>query len=144
MAEDLEGIVIARDGPIARVKASRHSDCDNCGACPGDSAMVLDASNPLDAGVGQKVLLKVPEAGMLKAAFIVYVMPLLVTAFGAFIGGLTADRYAPGMFTTAQVIGGFVFFTFSLFAVLRYDRRSKKQSSMLPVIVKILGQQSPK
>jgi sigma-E factor negative regulatory protein RseC len=144
MAEDLEGIVIAREGALARVKASRHSDCDNCGACPGDSAMVLDVSNPLDAAVGQKVLLAIPEAGMLKAAFIVYVMPLLSSAFGAVGGGLIAERFSADMSTSGQVVGGVLFFILSLFVVFRYDRRSKKKASMLPVIVKILGQQSPK
>ena len=144
MAEDLEGIVIAIEGTLARVKASRHSDCDNCGACPGDSAMVLDARNPLNAVIGQKVLLEIPETGMLKAAFIVYVMPLLASAVGAIAGGAAGTNIAPDYSTAGQIIGGLFLFLCSLYAVFRYDRSSKKKASMLPVIVKIIGLQAPK
>ncbi|MBP1765422.1 MAG: positive regulator of sigma RseC/MucC [Firmicutes bacterium] len=82
MEKQQEGIVIETRGDMARVKTSRHNDCENCGACPGNSAIVLDARNPLDAKIGQRVVIEIQEVNMLKAAFIVYVLPLLAAFAG--------------------------------------------------------------
>ncbi|MHC1684600.1 MAG: SoxR reducing system RseC family protein [Clostridiaceae bacterium] len=36
----------------------RHSDCKNCGACPGDNSVIIDVDNKIGAKIGQMVLLK--------------------------------------------------------------------------------------
>ncbi|OPX91521.1 MAG: SoxR reducing system protein RseC [Pelotomaculum sp. PtaB.Bin117] len=84
--KEAEGIIIALDGKIAKVRAGRHSDCDSCGACPGDKAAVMDVYNRVDAKVGQRVIIEIPEANMLKAAFVVYLLPLITIFMGYLIG----------------------------------------------------------
>ena len=132
MAEEQEGVVIAVDGRQAQVRASRHSDCENCGACPGDMAMVLEADNAVGAQVGQRVLVRLQEVHMLRAAFVVYVLPLLAAAVGA-----AAGWYA-GASSTWATVGGVLAFVAALVYVRFYDR-SARQGTMQPCIVKILG-----
>ena len=81
-----EGIVVEVEGRIAKVKTSRHNDCENCGACPGNSAIVISAFSPMQVKPGQRVVVEVQEINMLKAAFVVYLMPLLAIFLGALEG----------------------------------------------------------
>jgi len=69
MQQQQEGVVVEVSGRIAKVKTSRHDDCENCGACPGNSAMILDVLNTMGAELGQRVLVKIQEINMLKAVF---------------------------------------------------------------------------
>lgn len=131
MAEEQEGVVIAVNGRQAQVRASRHSDCENCGACPGNMAMVLDVDNTLGAQTGQRVLVRLQEVHMLRAAFVVYVWPLLAAAGGAALG------WYAGASSTWATAGGVAALIAALIYVRSYDRRAR-QGTMLPCIVKIL------
>ena len=137
MQEEHEGIVIETSNSWARVKASRHSDCENCGACPGDSAMVMDVRNPLGAVTGQHVWVRVPEANMVKAAFIVFVLPLASVATGALIGGSGANFLSPDWESIGRIIGGLCCLLLSVGFIIRYDRRAKRNEAMTPVIVRV-------
>ncbi len=90
METQQEGIVLEVFDGTAKVKTSRHNDCENCGACPGNSAIVLEADNSLGAKPGQRVAVEVQEVNMLKAAFIVYVLPLIAIFVGVLIGNVVA------------------------------------------------------
>jgi len=138
MLEEHEGIVIAVTDHTASVKASRHSDCENCGACPGDNALVMDARNLIGAKVGQKVLVKIAETNMLRAAFIVYIMPLLSAAIGVWVGEKAAAYLNADFLLTGQILGGIIAFASSIYLVWRYDRHARGSVSMQPVVVKIL------
>jgi len=138
MEKQQEGIVIETRGDMARVKTSRHNDCENCGACPGNSAIVLDARNPLDAKIGQRVVIEIQEVNMLKAAFIVYVLPLLAAFAGVMTGGWLAARTGYEA-TWFQVVGGFIFFAFAIFYIKVFDRASRSDVAMQPVIIRILS-----
>ena len=138
MEKQQEGIVIELRGEMARVKTSRHNDCENCGACPGNSAIVLDALNPVGAKTGQRVVIEIQEVNMLKAAFIVYVLPLLAAFAGAVAGGWLAARvgYEPTWF---QVAGGLIFFAVAIFYIKVFDRSSHSDVAMQPVIIRVIS-----
>jgi len=138
MEKQQEGIVIETRGDMARVKTSRHNDCENCGACPGNSAIVLDARNPLDAKIGQRVVIEIQEVNMLKAAFIVYVLPLLAAFAGAMTGGWLAAKTGYEA-TWFQLVGGFIFFAFAVFYIKVFDRASRSDVAMQPIIIRILS-----
>ncbi|WP_243650516.1 SoxR reducing system RseC family protein [Anaerospora hongkongensis] len=59
------------------MKTTRHNDCENCGDCPGNSAIVISVNNALGAKLGQRVAIEVKEVNVLKSAFIVYILPLI-------------------------------------------------------------------
>ena len=84
--EEQVGIVLTVQGNTAEVRASRHSHCESCGACPGAEAMTLMAWNTPGAKVGQKVVFLVYEVSMIKAAFVTFALPLLTTLAGIGVG----------------------------------------------------------
>ncbi len=134
-----EGIVLEllADG-MAKVKTSRHNDCENCGACPGNSAMVLTARNPLGAKPGQLVAIEIKEVNMLKAAFIVYMQPLLAAFLGSLAGWWLAEKFFFAVLT-AQILGGVFGFGLAIGYVKYFDISSKTNLSMQPVIKEIVS-----
>jgi len=132
-----EGIVISVAGEMARVKTSRHNDCENCGACPGNSAIVLDARNPLGAKPGQLVLIEVQEVGMLKSAFIVYMLPLIAMFLGAMAGGYAAERFSHEALWF-QVAGAGAAFAAAVLYIRYFDKSASSNKNMQPVIIRVL------
>lgn len=139
MDKQQEGIVLeVTDNHMAKVKTSRHNDCENCGACPGNSALILDARNDLGAKPGQRVAIEVREVNMLKAAFIVYILPLIAIFIGVVAGGTFAEHsgYQPLWF---QIIGGTVAFILSVVYIKFFDSAARSDVKMQPTIIRILS-----
>jgi len=139
MKKEQIGIVIEIDGNMAKVRATRHGDCKNCGACPGENAMVVDARNPISAKVGQNVAFEIQEVNMLQAAFVVYIMPLVAIFLGALAGGYVADSIGSQSVVLFQVGGGILAFILSVLYIKFFDKSSSKNINMQPVITKILS-----
>jgi sigma-E factor negative regulatory protein RseC len=137
MKNNEEGIVVEVDGTAAKVRASRHGDCKNCGACPGDNAIVLDVQNPISAKPGQLVNFAIQETNMLQAAFIVYIMPLVAILVGALAGGMLANKLGQTV-STFRIGGAIVAIVLSIIYVKLYDSSSRKNIKMQPIITKIL------
>lgn len=138
MNKQQEGVVISVAGEMARVKTSRHNDCENCGACPGNAAIVLDARNPLGATPGQQVLIEVQEVGMLKSAFIVYMLPLISLFLGAVAGSYAADQAGAGSIWY-QVAGALIALAVAIAYIRYYDKSARANKNMQPVITRILS-----
>jgi sigma-E factor negative regulatory protein RseC len=138
MRREETGIVIETRENKAKVKASRHGDCENCGVCPGDNAMVVEVQNPIGARVGQRVAFEIQEANMLLAAFVVYILPLLAIFAGAISGGVLGDNLGQNVLVF-QIGGGILFFAIAVVYLKRYDHAVKKNDQLLPVITKILN-----
>ncbi len=138
MDKQQEGIVLeVFGGNLAKVKTSRHNDCENCGACPGNSAMVLEALNDIGAKPGQRVAIEVKEVNMLKAAFIVYILPLIAVFFGAMTGGIVAERLGSEVLWW-QIAGGVLAFILSVAYIKYFDHAARTDIKMQPTIVRIL------
>lgn len=137
MKKEQEGIVIELNDNIAKVKVARHSHCENCGACPGSNAMIVKAINDIGAREGQKVIFQIKEDGMVKAAFIVYIFPLLLVIAGLMMGSLTAEVINASA-VNFQVAGGIVGFMFSIVVIIYYEKVYKCSVNKLPKIIKIL------
>lgn len=138
MKQEEIGIVIETNGEFAKVRANRHGDCKECGACPGEDAITMDVMNPVSAKVGQRVTFEMHEASMVTAAFVVYALPLLAAAAGAILGWYIAGNYGQAV-VPYQIGGGLIGFGLSLIIVKLYDKAMKKNTKTLPVITKILS-----
>ncbi|OPY61549.1 MAG: SoxR reducing system protein RseC [Pelotomaculum sp. PtaU1.Bin065] len=136
--KEAEGIIITMDGKIAKVRASRHSDCDSCGACPGDKATVMDAYNRVDAKVGQRVIIQISEAHMLKAAFVVYMLPLLTTFMGFLIGMWISHKY--GFPVLLWEVGASIAAFVLTLLYIKYFDRSMTKIKVMPVITDVLSE----
>ena len=139
MVKEEEGIIIdiSKDN-IAKIKVGRHSDCKNCGACPGDSSMVIDAKNTVDAKIGQRISFEMKETNMLMAAFVVYILPLVAVVIGAVIGQTIAKKFGYSI-RGFQIGGGIITFILSIVNIKIFDKYAHDNEKMQPVIIRILS-----
>ncbi len=83
--EKAEGIVVQSNGNISKVKIVRSSMCgENCGSCNlcGNRETFVFAENAAEAQENDRVLLEMDSSSGLKAAALVYGMPLLILIAG--------------------------------------------------------------
>jgi sigma-E factor negative regulatory protein RseC len=133
-----QGVVIEVEGDMVKIQVGRHSDCTNCGACPASQHIIIDAVNKPGAKKGQRVAFEVRETSVLKGAFMVFVLPLLAAALGAFLGWQAGGAWGYDL-TYAAVIGAVLVFVLSLGGVKLFDRSVAGDQSMKPVVVEILS-----
>jgi sigma-E factor negative regulatory protein RseC len=138
MSGQQEGVVLSTQDGMAKVKASRHNDCENCGSCPGNAAIVLDVVDPLGVKPGQRVLIAIQETDMLKSAFIVYMLPLIAIFAGAVLGGYLAGLLALDALWF-QVGGGGIAFVVAVFYIKYFDRSTRENVKKQPVIIRVLS-----
>lgn len=95
--------VVAREGRFAWVQTQRSS---TCGACPvhkgcgtaalsrvlGQRRTRVRVLNEADAGVGEQVIIGLPEQALVRGALAVYLVPLLGLLGGALFGAHLAGR----------------------------------------------------
>jgi len=137
MRELIEGLVIEVDKNIAKVKLTGHSGCENCGSCSGQNEGIQSAHNSIGAKPGQRVFIKVENNNFLKAAFIMFVLPLLVIVTGLIIAELSSgilqiSSVIPD--TMGVVIGGVI----SVLTVKHFDKHIQLTQT-LPIIVSIIN-----
>lgn len=139
MGKQQEGIVLEVFDGMAKVKASRHSDCENCGSCPGNNAIVVEVLNPIGAKAGQIVIIEGKDVNMLKAAFIVYMLPLIAAVAGVLAGTYLATTKMVTDPIWYQIGGGVVAVVISLIYIRYFDRNARTDDTMRPVITRILS-----
>lgn len=84
-----DGTVRKTEGEIAFVVVKRQSACgENCGNCSGckDKFSEITAENKIGAISGDNVVVEMNDALVLYAAFLVYIVPLIIffVSFGIF------------------------------------------------------------
>lgn len=109
---------------IAEVKITRSSacgdNCASCGLCPGQSS-IINAINDINASVGDTVVITMSDKKVLGAAFLVYIVPLIMLIAGYFIGAAVFDKESP------RILTGF-FMMATSFAVITYIDKKIKRS----------------
>lgn len=137
MSKEAMGIVLEASENLARVKVNRHGECSNCGACPGDSAMIMDVKNKICAKPGQRVLIEVPEFNVVKAAFIVYILPIISAILGFSAGyGISVETGLNKKIIEA--VFSIIFFIAASLIIKIFDNSLKNGASTQPEIIKII------
>ena len=100
---------------VVHVRESACSgDCHKCSGCGAAKETVLfTADNPIGAAVGDFVKVESSTAPVLKAAMVLYVLPLVLFFLGYWLGTL------PGSF---GALGGGLGFVLGVAIVIAYDR----------------------
>ncbi len=132
-----QGLVIEVNNDVAKIKVGRHSDCKNCGACPGSDSIIISANNKIGAKPGQRVSFEVKEANFLGATFIVFILPLIALFIGVMLGEVIGKNMGLSM-PMFQVIGGIIALALSIIIIRKVDRNAKLNKKSLPVIIRIL------
>ncbi|MBN2041048.1 MAG: SoxR reducing system RseC family protein [Spirochaetes bacterium] len=138
-----EGTVVRVEGNRARVLATRGSACESCGSrslCHpfgGNSKNVeIEAINAANARVGNVVNISIQSSTVMKAAFIVYMIPILMLFAGVFLGKWFADKNNYDADLISLLAGIFAFSVTFLILKLTSKRFSGK-AEYIPVITEI-------
>ena len=114
------------DNGTAQVICIRESacsgDCHKCSGCgAAKEAILLTADNPIGAGVGDLVTIQSESGPVLKAAVVLYVIPLILFFLGYYLGTL------PGNF---GALFGCLGFVLGVGIVVIYDRKVVKKQNI--------------
>ncbi|SET05563.1 positive regulator of sigma(E), RseC/MucC [Natronincola peptidivorans] len=137
------GLVTSVKENVATVEIRRASACgENCASCKGGCAPTnhyITAKNSVDASVGQYVKLEMENKSVLRAAFLVYIVPLIGMILGIGLGIATAEYL--GYTASKEIIGaavGFLFLIIFYFIISFIDKKIKRDKKMEVVITKII------
>lgn len=134
----MEQIVRVRevyDDGTAQVLCIRESacsgDCHKCSGCgAAKESILLTADNAIGAGVGDLVTVRSETAPVLKAAAVLYMMPLVL-----FFAGYAA---AAALDLSGALWGGAAF-ALSILLIVAYDRRLAKKDKTIYTITGFAG-----
>ena len=134
----MEQIVRVRevyDDGTAQVLCIRESacsgDCHKCSGCgAAKESILLRADNAIGAGVGDLVTVRSETAPVLKAAAVLYLMPL-VLFFAGYAAAAVLDQ-------SGSLWGGAAF-VLSVLLIIVYDRRMAKKDKTIYTITGFAG-----
>lgn len=139
------GSVIEVEAGKAKVLLSRREACQHCAAravchmVEGDNKMVVEALDDLGVAVGQKVRLAIEPRGVITAAFLLYIVPILAFFLGYFVG-IKASLVLFNAVDRSQLVGAISGITFSAltFIIIRaFNNRFAQAKRLMPRIVQI-------
>ena len=145
MAVEEEGTVVELRGPLALVRAVPSAQCAGCaaaGACHGGGSggeKVVEAVNEAGASPGDRVVMALQSGALLKAAFRVYVIPVLGILAGAGAAQVAVEVLRGGQGAGAAAgIGGAAGAVLALLAQRLHSRRPGGAGTLRPRVVRIL------
>lgn len=131
------GVVVQTQGETAKVRMTRHSSCERCGACGMGGAREAEFTvlNPVGACPGQRVRIRVAPGTLYRAAFLVYIIPMIGLILGYLLGRWLAQYYGIGIEEEIGMFAGFSVMALSFIGLYRFDRRHLKPEDYLPEII---------
>lgn len=137
MTERMECTVVETNNEWAKVRVNIHSDCSSCGLCEGSDTIYYEAENKINAASGQRVILEIEKQSILKAAFLIFVLPMIIIACGSVAGVVLANQIQlPQILTAITIDVALLVPTFIL--IKKYDSRVQ-QALQVPVITQRIG-----
>lgn len=148
-----EGMVLSVNGNIAEVVAETKSACGSCAAKNGCGTSLLaslfpqrkrsfQASNPVHARVGDRVLVGLDESALQTASLLVYIAPLLGLIGGAMAGSWLASRSMPGIAEAISIGAGIGGFALALLVVRKTGFRLSAYGRYQARILRVLHPQT--
>ncbi len=141
-----EGLVVRRDETGIWVKTVRTGACESCasrGSCHtlgggGGKEVEVAVVDLPGTRVGDRVVLKMDTSPLLKATFLIYLVPILLLLCGA-VAGQFLSSAAEVDSSTASAVLGFGALALGLFLVKTVGRRLSQKSAYRPRIVRVIG-----
>lgn len=139
---DQIGFVSRVDGDRAEVIVRRVSSCgDKCTSCKGGCSVPgikMTIKNTLRAKPGDYVEIRMNTNIVLKSAFLVYVLPLVLMVLGISLSIYLFKNLGYSNYENLGFITGLVFLGFSFIILKLYDKKIKKNKNYKFEMVKIL------
>lgn len=136
--------VISVSNNVARVVVRSEGSCGggSCAGCSGGcgaSGGIIEAENTAGACVGQDVKIEMKTTEYLKAAILVYGLPLIMFLVGIISGNSVHDRLSVGMpGELFSVIMGTVFWIVSYFIIRAIDKKFKMSNKARYTIIEVI------
>ncbi len=133
--EQLVRVKKAHNDGTATVLLVRESacsgDCHKCSGCgAAKETMLFEAANPIGARTGDIVKVESATGPVMKAAMVLYVIPLVLFFLGYYLGTLPGDFGA---------LGGCLGFVLGIALVVLYDRKVVQKSNLGYTITAFAG-----
>ncbi len=129
-----EGVVVKTDGSSATVRIEKKSacsgECSSCGMCK-NPVYDVEAANNIGASAGDAVKLYMPSGKVYRAAFLVYMLPILVVF--AVLGVCSLLNVRSVITAVVCAVALAVWF----FLIRRYNSRANLQSEIIEIINKL-------
>lgn len=126
-------VELSKNKKIAKLSFSRKAECENCGMClkkDDDMKVYTTIANKLNAKVGDEVVVEMKAGYVLSAAFVIYIIPLILS-------GLTLI-FTKKLEIWKQLAVFFSILVSSFGIVILLDRYFRKKKDFAPHMVKIL------
>ena len=138
-----QGIVIQTARATARVKTTQTEACAACSArnschATGEQEREVDVINTVGAHVDDRVVIYFGTAPLFKAAFLLYVFPVICMLAGAMIGnsGAVSLDVDPSLLAA---VSGFACLLLAFVFVRKKGRKLAERADYQPKIIRILG-----
>lgn len=140
-----QGIVIDIKGSRAFVKTEKGTSCESCVSretCHGTigtNEVIIEAENVANAKFGDRVVVMVGTATLLKASFILYLGPIAGLIIGVVLGQLIVKQFAVNLNPDLlSGVLGFLFLVIAFFGIRLYGKSLEKREGFRPVVVRIV------
>jgi sigma-E factor negative regulatory protein RseC len=138
-----QGQVVAVSGVLASVRLGGSAGCTACDAGQGCGAgifgrllrrkpAILELENPIDARVGQAVVVGLPESVFLRLVFRFYLLPLLAGLAGIVFGHYLSvqNKAGPVLTDGSALLGGIVAAAVALVWNRKWNREFPQQNAV--------------
>lgn len=125
--------IVKKEGIPCEVAVIRHQACgENCASCGGCrlSETVILAENTVGARVGDKVIVEIPDKTALSAAWLVYLLPIVVMII-CLLAGYTFKIGEGSMAILALAVLAVSFFAVQLYTNRHSNRFKVKITEIL-------------
>ncbi len=131
------------DSITAKIKMQKHSACASCGKCASSTDkkdIIVEVDNTLGAKVGDYVEVNMDSVNVIKAASIIYIIPL-VALLGGTILSYKMLSYFDILFNIEIISGGIgVLLTIlSYLAIKSRDFKFRESRNYIPIITKVIN-----
>lgn len=148
-----DAIIVSIENNQTWIETQRKSTCGQCSASKGCGTSVLSkvignklskmkAINNINAQVGDKVIVGLNEASLLKGAFVIYMLPLLFLFLFSFVGQFVMESVGMPDNELLVIIFATVGFLLGMRKVKKFSSSIEKNESYQPVILKKLNNSS--
>lgn len=141
------GKVIDIQDDYAWVETARVPACNACSVRRGCGTSALASvfgrrkadirvRNVIAAAVGDRVVIGIPESGLVRGSLAVYAMPLAGLFAGALAGHFTGGALLPGQTDLPAILGAVGGFTAGIYWLRHYSRTSGQDERYQPVMLR--------
>ncbi|MCK4258606.1 MAG: SoxR reducing system RseC family protein [Halanaerobiales bacterium] len=136
--EETGQVIRIVDEKMAEIELCRHSACGKCGQCSHGENTRFEVHNPIQAQVGDVVVLKMETRHLLTAVMMVYMLPLVTLIVGYGLGSWFNSLLKIWQGEGFAIITGLIFMGLTFVGVKFYDRKLGLKSGFHPEIIKVI------